>query len=782
MAEDAAATKDVRPIRQRDALAIKGGIMRRHLLFALACCTVAGPVLAQKILYESITVDDGVRPPTVVESGDRWVPGASGNLALVSAEAAGTAEGLGVGVLATYGQDAEEGPLTRRLAAFTTSAAVAKVGDAEAVARAWVAGAQPDPIDEYTEAELLEKGAATVHALIVLDPSGLPPPLPLAARELERLRLGEKEALLLRRTRLREHKQAILDQQLPMIKAMQARGATVVERFAFGNVVAVEASQDVIRSLAALPGVRRISLPHRSSPDSIDGWESMKGVQVEQYVDAGSDGAIANPDRSSWGHLVLGVIDSGFNTTIPAFKDDANNSRVVLAYDCDVAPCTLQPGLSQPWAESRHGNISALIAAGDLLDGQDPTVSGATDRRARSGMSREARLILVKSGDSSSFCRALDIMSDWLADMVTISHSWDFPDPDGVSAEASCLNDAARLGGVFVVKSAGNSCNDLDQPSPDGHRCWFPGVPHPPEATVRFPGNATYAFVVGSMGQTTAGDASTVQSFPVTYDSSQGGVPFGLGTRSVVAVVAPGCRDLVPQILQGGGTTFENVTGAGCGTSSAAPAFAGGALDFKDSWLRADPTHTWLANSTGRLFATLLLMNDRQPMLPSATSGFHKIWGGGRMRMRQFTPAGMDAPFQFGSFATTLQAVGTNVLFSVNGGAPLAPAVDRLIVTLWWPEPNQANSGANAADIILTVRTTCGGSTAFSDSSFDTKKRVVLRSTNDPGGKCFQVEANALKLPPNPWLSGQHKRTIYVSWYFEDENRNDADGPPQWIQ
>ena len=102
------------------------------------------------------------------------------------------------------------------------------------------------------------------------------------------------------------------------------------------------------------------------------------------------------------------------------------------------------------------------------------------------------------------------------------------------------------------------------------------------------------------------------------------------------------------------------------------------------------------------------------------------------------------------------------------------------MVTIYWPEPNQASGGASGADIVLDVVSTCGPAMSRSDWSFDTKKRIVIDT--GAGGACWQIRLRGFSVTPNPWQGNATTRSVYVAAYWEDSARDDADGPPASIQ
>jgi hypothetical protein len=350
--------------------------------------------------------------------------------------------------------------------------------------------------------------------------------------------------------------------------------------------------------------------------------------------------------------------------------------------------------------------------------------------------------------------RALDLAGDQAVDGANLSRVVGGVDCEGTSAASLAVNDLVRLTDTFFTKSAGN------QNHPAG------------TCTVTSPGAATYAFAVGGTLDSSAGDATTVRTGPIYSGSSRGGGAYLSGTRSIVAVTAPAVRALVPQP---GGTYASEC----CGTSFAAPSVLGSFADFRD-WYLSTGVFEGFVNHPPNSMVALLAMADRQRETgAAATSGYDSLWGAGRFRARMFTDAGMDAPWGW-TLGSIMVNNGGISNWTLNGGAAIPAGADRLVVTIYWPEPNQASGGASGADIVVDLVSTCGPVLSRSDWSFDTKKRVVFDT--GAGGACWQIRLRGLSVTPNPWLGGATQRVVYVAAYWEDSARDDADGPSAAIQ
>jgi hypothetical protein len=543
--------------------------------------------------------------------------------------------------------------------------------------------------------------------------------------------------------------------QAPMESWLVARRGVVRERFVLGNALRVLAPVAAIRELQHHPSVARIEEDLPTAGEAVDSWETAVGTQVDQYLDNFFDGERANPSRHAFNDITLAILDQDIEDDIAAFNDVSTGvSRVASMWNCAVSPCAAAADLSAASLSSDHGTSVAAIAAGDLADGQDAAVTTVDARRRRSGLSRETRLVLIQVSDTSSVLRALDLAGGLAVDGANLSRVVGGIDCEGTSSASLAVNDMVRLTDTFFAKSAGN------QGHPAG------------TCTVTSPGAATYAFAVGATLDADGGDANTVRTGAIYSLSSRGGGAYLSGTRSIVAMTAPSVRALVPQP---DGTYASEC----CGTSFAAPTVLGAFADFRD-WYLSTGVFAGFVNHPPNSMVAMLTMADRQREVgAAATAGYDNLWGAGRFRARMFTDAGMDAPWGW-TLGSIMVSNGATSNWTLNGGAALPAGTDRLVVAIYWPEPNQASGGANGADITVDVVSTCGPAMTRSDWSFDTKKRVIFDT--GVGGACWQIRLHGLSVTANPWLSSATQRVVYVAAYWEDTARDDADGPPAAIQ
>ncbi len=719
----------------------------------VAAAIVSGPLYVwAKVEQDGLVVDEYTAGTLVVESPD-------GRRGILGLDRHAGPDGEPLAVLYEQSTADERGPHTMSLRTVPVEAR--PLVDP----RPWT---EVDPVEP---APFALSDADPVVASLAALPAGEPVPAivsllaqpdfnPTVEAELRRWteRLTDEETWEVRWALTQEYKRETHALQEEMIDWLTERGARVRERFWAGSALLVEAPPELLVALTRHPEVRTVSLVGEIVPevDYIDGDAVRVGQQIKQYWDYGFDGERANPTRHPYGDITLAIIDKYFEDDVLAFKEDAGPlTRVASMWDCSVSPCQMKADFGVPPGD--HGTKMAAIAAGDLTDGQDPGIS-APNRPKGSWITPEARLVLieVRSSLEDAFYRAMDKAAELLVDGLNFSNQTSLePDPcAGTGDYSSKVNDVFRNGGVFFTKSAGNS----------GHA-------DPNACTVTAPGGAATSFTVGATLDSYFGTSNDVRTGPIRTSSSRGGYPYLGGSRTILATVAPGALYFVPN-------HFGGYLECG-GTSCSAPQLLGAFANLRDWWLSTG-TPAAFVNHPPNSYVTLLLMTDRRSESGGfRTNGFDELWGGGRFRARLFTDAGMDAPWGRATGSTAVND-GQIVSVPINGGNALPATADRLSVAVWWMEPNQGAGGAGGADITIAIVTTCGAYAAQADVSYDTKKRIFR--SGGVGGRCWKLELNCFDAPPSAWEQGASRRTVYFAWYWEDEARDDADGPPADIQ
>lgn len=221
------------------------------------------------------------------------------------------------------------------------------------------------------------------------------------------------------------------------------------------------------------------------------------------------------------------------------------------------------------------------------------------------------------------------------------------------------------------------------------------------------------------------------------------------------------------------------------GSSAAAPAVAGAAANLKDFLLTI--WSSAFTNDVGNMYAAMLLMGDSQTEsgVYGVASPPDPVWGVGRMRMRMFTAAGMDAPWRARA-CSRLLADGELDTCSVNPDSAgtntiLNSDVDRFKTALWWYEPN-IESTESPAEIEFSL---------WRDAALyavDATHHVGTQRFTVPGGAgshLWSLFIYGTSIPASSNASyyyGLQKRKIHVALYWEDSDRDDGDGPSSGIQ
>ena len=725
---------------------------------SVAAASVAAEGLVSAPLYEWRAVARDGAATVQAEAGSLALAYPDGTRHVLGIDAFETADGLPVAVTYEESQDSPEQAIALRLSADLVATRPLD-GHRPAADDAGLREAPPvlplrDRLDTWLNSMPVGE---TVEVIVGLRSEPDFNPFQESQRRQVVDGLTAEESRTLRVALIAEYRSHVLLLQEPVVDWIHERGASVLERYWAGSGLLVRASAPVLYELAEHPEVWTIERTSVVQDETVDGWQLNLGMQNQYYLAYQYDGERANPARHSYGDITLAILDSTFEDDIYAFRDGAGSAtRVHGMWDCELdPPCTvvgdMSPGISS------HGTSVAAVAAGDLTDGQDPRIPDPAQRRRGSFVSQEAGLVLVSRGSfggTPAIQRQIDLACSLATDGVNLSAGADEDyDCDGASYMSSSVDYLVRYCGAFFAKSAGN----------DGHA-------DPDECTVTPPGGATYAFAVGGTLNSIDGDYNTVRTGPIFENSSRGGQPYLYGTRTIINTVAPAYLDQVPMSDGWYGSP-------GAGTSFAAPAVLGAFANFRDHWLSTGTVPSFV-NDPHNSYVTLLLMTDRQGESGVRVAGFDELWGGGRFRQRLFTEYGMDAPWgRLTSVAGVYDGGVTTI--PINKGLPLPAAADRLTVAMWWPEKNQA-PGTGGADITLAVYTTCGPWQAYADVSYDNKKRV-FRSGN-VGGSCWAVDLNGFSVPASTWEQNTTRRTVRVAAYWEDEARDDPDGPAPDIQ
>lgn len=580
---------------------------------------------------------------------------------------------------------------------------------------------------------------------------------------------------------LEAYKTASLASQAGLLAEVTARGGILRSQDWLTGSFVIEADAELVWDLWEGNRAARVQFPSEIAYDSNDGVETRASTQVEQYVDAPSGGFLGQhgTEQSSYDRLLAVVIDDRIDEDHQAWKDAAGvGSRLQKVWRYDTGLGAYRELLSTETSATgpAHGNAVSGILVADLTDGQDPAISIPYERGRRSGSALEAYLEFVED-DAPDFAEAMALAMDRSPDVVNLSFHTNGAYCD-VDDDAVVAVDQAFLLGSAVVKSAGNNYHWVD------------------DCNISTPGAAAGALAAGFLNTSGVADLQAGQVGEVT---SRGGADEAHG-RAIVDLMAPGRETSALPMFN---NLYQGAAPFGA-TSAAAPTVAGALLNLKDHL--GTLFGSAFADSPGMLYATMLLMGDGavgectgaldpncNAQLGTASEGdeLNPIWGAGRMRMRLFTNSGMDSPWRArwctrevgqGDVATCLanpDSGGTNQALDAD--------VDRLRATAFWYEPN-LGALEDAANIAFA---------AYRNLSFQYQTTGVApakkRLREDaPGGAVWELRLIGWCVPAedaifdvgHPYANcvGDTTRTVEVALYWEDGDRDDADGPPSEIQ
>jgi hypothetical protein len=403
---------------------------------------------------------------------------------------------------------------------------------------------------------------------------------------------------------------------------------------------------------------------------------------------------------------------------------------------------------------SGHAMGAAGLFFGDLMDGQDPDVVGPA-QEAASGYAPEARAHLYWFNSGAAAVLAFDHLanltsSQHVPDLIT--NSWGFTENPRCSGASETSRAANRLyrDGIAVFAAAHNLGGSASA------------------CRVTAPGSALGAFTVGAhMWLDTPGidaaTANTVRTAPI-YDngdglaSSWGGNGAEGQGRSIVDLTGPGTR--------------TNRFGGICCTSMATPTVAGHAASFIDFY-RA--TYSNFIDNPGSLYASMLLMGDRQGTSGKLLGSPDHRWGAGRMRMRMFNSAGMDAPWHWFN-GWTCVADNEVVDFPIAEGAVLSRDVDVLKAAAYWYDTRHDGSDLSGAtgtvaNVNMRLVDAATDLTIVTDpDGFDNKARLFGEGV---GGKRVTLRITGQNvLGHNDPVCGSDAMRVFFTHFAEDSSRN----------
>jgi len=537
--------------------------------------------------------------------------------------------------------------------------------------------------------------------------------------------------------------------QGPAIAEMESYGGTLVDAHWIINGFDAVVTWEALVALAANPGVEHIERFEAGVVDQNDLQDMREATQMQQLHDGGYDGETAS-GLSSFNDICIAIIDTDVDMDHPAWDDWASGPSRLLMVWRRYGTFWL-PVLSSATSTPSHGTKVTGIAVADLMQGQDTAITSTADREARTGFAPEASFIFVEESGAGAVS-AIERAALFVPDVINLSMSFGTSTTCNLSASSNDAVDAAMLEGIFFAKSGGNNTNT-------GGVC-----------NVGNPGTASGAFTVNQLSRgTTPLKDSTVPS-----GASRGGDSIGRGVIGIAAHSGPEADTAA---------RADGSYGAFGASSGAAPVVAGTAACLKDHFL--DVFSSSIANEVGFIYATMLIQADGQLEDGSYANTFDpmdELYGAGRLRMRMFTAEGMDAPWRMRMFSRVIEDGELAADMPVNPDGlgvnqELSQDVDRLRVSCFWHEPNIENGAAWSANIRLSIQGS-NGYTYVSGTNADPRQHIYLG--NIIQGHSWTIRLSGDDVPvslDSNYRYLEDERKVYVAVYWEDGDRDDADGP-----
>jgi hypothetical protein len=323
--------------------------------------------------------------------------------------------------------------------------------------------------------------------------------------------------------------------------------------------------------------------------------------------------------------------------------------------------------------------------------------------------------------------------------------------------ELSQAVNAAFSDGIFHVNAAGNQ-----------------GIVCGCDEQVASPAGAAAAFAVGAYEATSENPVTAFHTSGLIFDrSSTGPTPDG---RKKPDIAAPTLITNTLSETGHWGPSGYDPNATSNGTSWAAPVVGGAAAIFKDWYIFTFGQAA--ANYPGKIFVNLLNFGDRKNLTTSASDYFSNSYGAGRLRLRLPRNEGMDTPWRWHTYMTTLADGQSHMVWMgpINDEQGEIPTeVNFLKLALWWYEPNTADGQPKPAISVDLWDETYPPTVEAHFSLSDQKIHFIrddYETTFDQfvGGQAYAFVINADYIP-----SGT--RTIYWTFFWEDLARDDADGP-----
>ena len=573
--------------------------------------------------------------------------------------------------------------------------------------------------------------------------------------------------------------------QAPIVEFVEANDGVVLSQHWAVNALYAAVPVWAVEDIAERDDVL---LVHQTSEPQIQDiyFEDLRKVTQTEFFRITHSGlnfqGARSSGRTACTDIYVGVVDSTyFNTNHYSFRESSSGTRVFNQYDCDLGNC-IEGTVNQDAAQDGHATRMVGIIGQDLMDGQDSYYTTTTDRLHRSGVAAEVEFCLISAGGpagnnvdefEAAIAENVDILSVSMGGSSGRTCGSDVvyytcpstSESRGLDTQSVTAN-AAFEDGVFFVNAAGNNAN-ISKPD-DYCPC--------EEARVLSPANASGVFAVGSYNADSEQPNSSFDTSGLRIALSANGPT--IDGRIKPDILAPADQRCWARHDIDSGANGYNCTDGYEGTSNAAPVVAGAAAEFKDFLIYY--LGQTAANQPGRLFANMLNFGDRKNSTSTGSDAFSPEYGAGRLRLRLPTDAGMDSPYrwQTGYISLADGESYTQYLGPIDDpDGAIDNDVEFLKAALWWPEPNTGVWPYNAQISAKLCYLNLGVWICETHTSDEDQKLQFIRDDNEAnfddfvGGKPYKLVITADFVPTGK------ERTIYWSYFWEDLDRDDPEGP-----
>lgn len=466
---------------------------------------------------------------------------------------------------------------------------------------------------------------------------------------------------------------------------------------------------------------------------------------------------------------------------------------------------------------ARHATAMAGIVAGNITQDQDPSFSMLSAQVPRSGYSSEVDLKLFFADlDLLAYMYGIDVNSatvpeqevlsrdigenvnqklfDKVIDsdisLINLSQGNSFADPQckGSDSYSRGVNGLFEKG-VFVVKSAGNQ----------GYTQGIVNNNVVDTCSVTSPGSAIGALTITSYDSDAPLTAGTEFAHgAMAQPSSRGGEldSNGLEIRTIVDLSAPFRQWAAYNIDRDYFSNPPAKEDVFSGTSVSAAMVTGFLSIFRDHYIEWNNSDI---EEPGFMMVNSLLLGDRtrdtlpqggfgNPNAPDrdfrSVAGFDREWGAGRLKGRMYTGPGMDGPAAFRDMRVCIEQ-GETVKIPITWafGGILPPDVDTLKVVAYWFDPDHStgiNKDMYAARLVdeneNILVSTGHGELKDVPLNEDNKLRIAIEDTTEFSNESIDLMIDGLRVSGSS-LCGNKGNYVYVAFYFEDEDRDDSNGP-----